>query len=191
VRYAFENKKRGGVCSTFLADRAVEAEVPIFVQKLVHFRPPKDPGAPMIMVGPGTGVAPFRAFLQERQAIDAKGKNWLFFGEQRADTHFYYRSELEVFQANGYLHRLDTAFSRDQDEKIYVQHRMIEHGKQVWAWLQEGGYFYVCGDASCMAKDVDAALKQVIQTHGGMSSERAADYTNKMRQEKRYVRDVY
>jgi len=191
VRYDCEGEKRGGVCSTFLADRAQDGTVPIFLQKSAHFRPPKNPDAPMIMVGPGTGIAPFRAFLQERQAGGARGKNWLFFGERSAATDFYYREELETMQRNGYLHRLDTAFSRDQPQKVYVQHRMIEHGAQLWAWLQDGGHFYVCGDAGRMAKGVDAALRQVVQTHGLMSTDNAAAYVAQMTQEKRYVRDVY
>jgi sulfite reductase (NADPH) flavoprotein alpha-component len=191
VRYGKDGMPRGGVCSTFLADRAAAGEIPIFVQKSPHFRPPKDPALPMIMVGPGTGVAPFRAFLQERQAKAAPGRNWLFFGEQRAASDFYYRDELVTLQAAGYLHRLDTAFSRDQAEKIYVQHRMIEHGAQLWAWLQEGARFYVCGDASRMAKDVDTALRRVVEDHGGMTPEEADAYVTSMTREKRYVRDVY
>nr|MBL8457150.1 NADPH-dependent assimilatory sulfite reductase flavoprotein subunit [Zoogloeaceae bacterium] len=150
-----------------------------------------DPDAPMIMVGPGTGVAPFRAFLQERRAIGARGRNWLFFGEQHAASDFYYRDELEAMQRDGYLHRLDTAFSRDQAEKIYVQQRMLEHGAQLWAWLQEGGHFYVCGDAGRMARDVDAALRQVAATHGGLSSDDAAAWVAALGREKRYLRDVY
>ncbi|MFJ5454040.1 sulfite reductase subunit alpha [Pectobacterium jejuense] len=192
VRYSMEGKQRGGVCSTFLADRAVESTaVPIFIQKSAHFRIPKHAGTPIIMVGAGTGIAPFRAFLQERRATKAQGKNWLFFGEQRAATDFYYRDELEEIQRDGYLHRLDTAFSRDQREKIYVQHRMCEQGAELWHWLEEGAYFYVCGDASRMAKDVDLALRQVVQVHGVMSSDDAAAYVAKMAQDKRYVRDVY
>jgi sulfite reductase (NADPH) flavoprotein alpha-component len=191
VRYCLDGKSRGGVCSTFLADRAADTLVPIFVQKSAHFHPPKDSAAPMIMVGPGTGVAPFRAFLQERRAVGASGKNWLFFGEQRAETDFYYRDELETMQQDGSLHRLDTAFSRDQTEKIYVQHRMIENGAMLWRWLQDGGHFYVCGDGNRMAKDVDAALRQVAQTHGGLDRDSAAAYVAGMAQEKRYVRDVY
>jgi len=188
VRYG---ASRGGTCSTFLADRAQTAQVPIFVQKSAHFRPPTDPARPMIMVGPGTGVAPFRAFLQERQASGAAGRNWLFFGEQRAQTDFYYRDELETMQRQGSLHRLDTAFSRDQAQKIYVQHRMIENGPLLWRWLEEGAHFYVCGDATRMAKDVDAALRKVAQTHGGLGADKAADYVAAMSREKRYVRDVY
>lgn len=190
VRYGKDNA-RGGVCSTFMADRAGDINVPIFLQRSAHFRPPKNPDAPLIMVGPGTGIAPFIAFLQERQATAAPGKNWLFFGEQHAATDFYYREELETLQQAGVLTRLDTAFSRDQADKIYVQHRMLEQGEQLWQWLQQGAHFCVCGDASRMAKDVDAALKNIIQTHGKMTAEAAADYVAKMAQEKRYVRDVY
>ncbi|ATA24022.1 reductase [Brenneria goodwinii] len=191
VRYGDGDRRRGGVCSTFLADRAEAVTVPIFVHKSAHFWPPNNPDAPMIMVGPGTGIAPFRAFLQERQAIGAKGRNWLVFGEQRAATDFYYREELETLRRDGYLHRLDTAFSRDQTEKIYVQHRLLEQGGELWRWLQEGAHFYVCGDAGRMARDVDAALRQVVQTHGSMSTEDAAAYVAKMAQDKRYLRDVY
>ncbi|MBF4989418.1 sulfite reductase subunit alpha [Methylophilus sp. 14] len=190
VRYGKDNA-RGGVCSTFMADRAGDISVPIFLQRSAHFRPPKNPDSPLIMVGPGTGIAPFIAFLQERQATAAPGKNWLFFGEQHAATDFYYREELETLQQEGVLTRLDTAFSRDQAEKIYVQHRMLEQGEQLWQWLQQGAHFCVCGDANRMAKDVDAALKNIIQIHGKMTAEAAADYVAKMAQEKRYVRDVY
>lgn len=190
VRYG-DHLSRGGVCSTFMADRAQAAEVSIFLQRSANFRPPKNPDAPLIMVGPGTGIAPFIAFLQERQATAAKGKNWLFFGEQHAASDFYYRDQLEAMQTSGVLTRLDTAFSRDQSEKIYVQHRMLEHGAELWQWLQQGAHFCVCGDASRMAKDVDATLKTIIQTHGQMSAEAANDYVAKMAQEKRYVRDVY
>lgn len=190
VRYG-ESLARGGVCSTFMADRAQGADVAIFLQRSAHFRPPKNPDAPLIMVGPGTGIAPFIAFLQERQVTAAQGKNWLFFGEQHAATDFYYREELESLQKTGVLNKLDTAFSRDQPEKVYVQHRMLEQGAELWQWLQQGAHFCVCGDASRMAKDVDATLKTIIQTHGNMSAEQAADYVSNMAKEKRYVRDVY
>lgn len=190
VRYG-EGMSRGGVCSTFMADRAQDSEVAIFLQRSAHFRPPKNMNAPLIMVGPGTGIAPFIAFLQERQATGAPGKNWLFFGEQHASSDFYYREELEALQKANVLTRLDTAFSRDQAEKIYVQHRMLEQGEILWQWLQQGAHFCVCGDASRMAKDVDAALKTIIQTHGNMPADAAADYVARMAQEKRYVRDVY
>ena len=191
VRYGIDGRRHGGVCSTFLADRAADAMVPIFVQTSPSFRPPTDPALPMIMIGPGTGVAPFRAFLQERQATGAAGRNWLFFGEQRAGTDFYYRDELEAMQRSGLLARLDTAFSRDQDRKIYVQHRMAEQGERLWSWLQEGAHVYVCGDGSRMARDVDTTLRQIVQVNGGLGADEAAAYVATLAREKRYLRDVY
>ncbi|MEC3919537.1 molybdopterin-dependent oxidoreductase [Nocardia sp. CDC160] len=182
--------RRGGVCSTFLADR-VATEVPIFLQRAPHFRPPLDPNAPMIMVGPGTGIAPFRGFLQERRALGCTGRNWLFFGDQYARDNFYYRSELEDMFRSGFLTRLDLAFSRDQRERIYVQHRMIEHGAELWSWLREGGHFYVCGDASRMAKDVDDTLLEIARIHGKLSEDGALAFKKQLVAEKRYVRDVY
>ncbi|SFT80440.1 bifunctional nitrate reductase/sulfite reductase flavoprotein subunit alpha [Paraburkholderia aspalathi] len=191
VRYSNGRRNRKGVSSTFLADRAGDVNVPVFVQKSAHFRPPHVSDTPIIMVGPGTGVAPFRGFLHERRARGDKGRNWLFFGEQHAATDFYYRDELEAMRDSGLLTRLDVAFSRDQTEKVYVQDRMREQGAQLWAWLEEGAHFYVCGDASRMARDVDATLKHVVAQHGGMSEEKAAEYVSCLAQEKRYVRDVY
>ncbi|WP_158810374.1 sulfite reductase subunit alpha [Beijerinckia sp. L45] len=191
VRYDLAGRARKGVSSTYLADRAQDGAVPIFIQKSANFRLPKDPSVPIIMVGPGTGVAPFIAFLQEREAIGAKGRNWLFFGEQTSASDFYYREELEGWQSSGHLARLDTAFSRDQPEKIYVQHRMLSEGAALWNWLQDGAYFYVCGDASRMARDVDATLKQVIATFGDLDESEADRYVARMAAEKRYVRDVY
>ncbi|MFF0612176.1 molybdopterin-dependent oxidoreductase [Nocardia tengchongensis] len=182
--------RRGGVSSTFLADRA-HAEVPIFLQRAPHFRPPLDPTAPMIMVGPGTGIAPFRGFLQERRALGCTGRNWLFFGDQHAKDNFYYRAELEDMFRSGFLTRLDLAFSRDQRERIYVQHRMIEHGAELWAWLREGGHFYVCGDAARMAKDVDDTLLRIARIHGKLSEDGALAFKKQLVAEKRYVRDVY
>lgn len=182
--------RRGGVCSTFLADRA-DAQVPIFLQRAPHFRPPLDPTAPMIMVGPGTGIAPFRGFLQERRALGCTGRNWLFFGDQHAKDNFYYRAELEDMFRSGFLTRLDLAFSRDQRERIYVQHRMIEHGAELWAWLREGGHFYVCGDAARMAKDVDDTLLKIARIHGKLSEDGALAFKKQLVAEKRYVRDVY
>jgi sulfite reductase (NADPH) flavoprotein alpha-component len=190
VRYEAFGRGRKGVCSTFLADRA-NGPVPVFVQTSRGFRLPKSGDTPIIMVGPGTGVAPFRAFLHERRAVGAKGRNWLFFGEQRAATDFFYRDELEQMMADGHLSTLTTAFSRDQAEKIYVQHRMAEQGAEIYRWLEEGAHFYVCGDASRMAKDVDAALHGAIEQHGGVSAEAAAEYVKKLKAEKRYQRDVY
>ena len=192
VRYDSLGRSRKGVCSTFLAERVpAGGAVPVFVHHNKNFRPPANPDAPMIMVGPGTGIAPFRAFLEERRASGAKGRNWLFFGDQRSATDFLFRDELEAMQREGTLHRLDLAFSRDQAEKIYVQTRMLEHAQELYAWLEEGGGFYVCGDASRMAKDVDAALHQVIQTAGGKSAEEATAYVAALKKDKRYQRDVY
>ena len=192
VRYDSLGRPRKGVCSTYLAERVpAGGAVPVFMHHNKNFRPPANPDAPMIMVGPGTGIAPFRAFLEERRASGAKGKNWLFFGDQRASTDYLFRDELDAMQRDGSLTRLDLAFSRDQAEKIYVQNRMLEHAKEVYAWLQEGGGFYVCGDASRMAKDVDAALHQVIQIAGGKSAEEATAYVAALKKEKRYQRDVY
>ncbi|PVZ38910.1 bifunctional nitrate reductase/sulfite reductase flavoprotein subunit alpha [Pseudomonas sp. CC120222-01a] len=183
VRYG----ERKGVCSTFLADRAQSLKVAIFPQVSKHFRLPEDNDVPVIMVGPGTGIAPFRAFLEEREAQGAKGGNWLFFGEQYAATDFYYQEQLQAWQASGHL-RLDTAFSRDQAEKVYVQQRMLEQGALLWQWLEAGAYFYVCGDAQRMAKDVDAALREVIAVHGGVDADA---YVEALSKAKRYRRDVY
>ena len=192
VRYDSLGRARKGVCSTFLAERVpAGGVVPVFVHHNKNFRPPANPDAPMIMVGPGTGIAPFRAFLEERRASGAKGKNWLFFGDQRATTDFLFREEIGTMQRDGVLSRLDLAFSRDQVEKIYVQTRMLEHGKELFTWLEEGGGFYVCGDASRMAKDVDVALHQIIQTAGGKSAEEASAYVAALKKDKRYQRDVY
>lgn len=192
VRYESHGRRRKGVASTFLSDRVgVDSHVPVFIQGSHGFRLPANGDTPIIMIGPGTGVAPFRAFLHERRAAGAKGGNWLFFGEQRAATDFYYREELEQMRADGHLTKLSTAFSRDQENKIYVQHRMAEESTAIWTWLQEGACFYVCGDASRMAKDVDAALHSAIATGGNLSKDRAAEYVARLKSEKRYQRDVY
>lgn len=191
VRYDSYGRERGGVCSTFLADRAEGLQPGVFVHHNKAFRLVEDGDTPIIMVGPGTGIAPFRAFLEERRETGAKGKNWLFFGTPYRATDFLYEDELTAFQESGLLTRLDLAFSRDQQEKIYVQHRMEEQGKELWSWLQEGAYFYVCGDASRMAKDVDTALHRIVETHGGMNEAEAADYIKGLKKEKRYARDVY
>ncbi|PJK32710.1 reductase [Pseudomonas sp. S10E 269] len=187
VRYG----KRKGVSSTFLADRVGDGEVPLFIQPSKHFRPPSDGEVPMIMIGPGTGVAPFRAFLQERRALGHLGRNWLFFGEQHAATDFYYQDELQGLQRDGLLTHLSLAFSRDQAQKVYVQDRIREQGAELWRWLQDGAKLYICGDASHMAKDVDQALRQVAQTHGGLGVEGAVDYWRQLSEQKRYLRDVY
>jgi sulfite reductase (NADPH) flavoprotein alpha-component len=191
VRYETHGRKREGVCSTFLSDRADNAPVPVFVHTAKHFRVPEDPSIHAIMVGPGTGIAPFMAFLQERKATGATGKNWLFFGDQKSSTDFLYREELESWVSEGVLHKLSTAFSRDQAEKVYVQHRMLEEAEELYEWLQQGGYFYICGDASRMAKDVDTALHQVVEKAGGKSPEEAAAYVEELKKSKRYRKDVY
>lgn len=192
VRYEKMGRVRHGVCSTFLADRVdAETPLPVFIQQSHGFRLPEDTSKPVIMVGPGTGVAPFRAFLQERQATGGGGRNWLFFGEQSRALSYFYKDEWAAMIKNGSLHRLDTAFSRDQEQKIYVQHRMLENGGELYRWLEEGAHFYVCGDASRMAKDVDAALHQVIQKHGDKTEDQAAAYVADLKKTKRYARDVY
>jgi NADPH-dependent sulfite reductase flavoprotein alpha-component len=192
VRYrGADGTARGGVCSTFLADRAAARPVPVFLQRSPHFRPPEDPSTPMVMVGPGTGIAPFRGFLQQRRALGYPGRNWLFFGDRHAAENFYYRTELEDMFSDGFLTKLDLAFSRDQPQRVYVQHRMLDNGAELWRWLEDGAHFYVCGDATRMARDVDAALARIIKTHGGMSDEEAHNYKRELVAAKRYVRDVY
>lgn len=192
VRYrGADGGPRGGVASTYLADLPDGTPVPVFLQRSPHFRPPQDCHTPMIMVGPGTGIAPFRGFLQERRALGHTGPNWLFFGDQHRDENFYYKQDLLDMVEDGHLNRLDLAFSRDQPQRVYVQHKMIDYGADVWRWLDDGGHFYVCGDAARMAKDVDDALTDIIRTHGGMSSDAARGYKREMVAEKRYVRDVY
>jgi sulfite reductase (NADPH) flavoprotein alpha-component len=192
VRYNTNGRERVGVCSTFLADRVAigATPVPVFVAH-AHFAPPSDSAQDAIMVGPGTGVAPFRAFVQDRAATGATGRNWLFFGEQHRATDFLYESEWIEHLRTGRLTRLDLAFSRDQPAKIYVQHRMREHGAELWRWLQGGANFYVCGDARHMARDVDATLQAIAVEHGGLTPEQAADYVKALRKAGRYLRDVY
>ena len=192
VRYHSHNRDHKGVCSTYLADLADEnTPIRCFFSPNKVFRVPENDDLPMIMVGPGTGIAPFRAFLQEREFRNAKGVNWLFFGDRNAATDFIYQDEIAAMQKSGILSKLDLAFSRDQEEKIYVQDRMREQGAELFALLEQGGYFFVCGDAYRMAKDVDKALHEVIATHGNLSAEKAEEYVNQMKKDKRYVRDVY
>jgi len=192
VRYEKDGIPHKGVASTFLADRcALGGTAGVFVHKANHFRVPADGSVPIIMVGPGTGIAPFRAFLEERQATGATGKNWLFFGDQYAASDYLYRDQIQQWHDATFLTRLDLAFSRDQPEKIYVQTRMLEHAAQMWRWLEEGAHFYVCGDASRMAKDVDAALHTIVGQQGGLTPDEAAAYIVEMKKAKRYARDVY
>jgi sulfite reductase (NADPH) flavoprotein alpha-component len=193
LQYEAAGRTRKGVCSSFLAERVVpgQTRVGVFVHSNTAFRPPERDEVPMIMIGPGTGIAPFRAFLEERRATGATGRNWLFFGDQRAGSDFLYRDEILGFHRDGLLTRLDTAFSRDQPEKIYVQHRMIEHASEFYAWLEDGAHVYVCGEAARMAKDVDGALCSVIERAGSKSREDALTYVNSLRASRRYCRDVY
>jgi sulfite reductase (NADPH) flavoprotein alpha-component len=192
VRYTTNGRERGGVCSTFLADRVQvgATPVPVFVSDS-HFGPPEDGAKDCIMVGPGTGIAPFRAFVQDRVASGATGRNWLFFGDQKRGTDFLYEEEWADYLAKGQLARLDTAFSRDQLLKVYVQDRMRENAKELWAWLQGGAHFYVCGDAKRMAKDVDVALHHIVAEQGCLTPEQAADYVKQLKKDRRYQRDVY
>ena len=192
VRYETHGREREGVCSTFLANRLdLDTTADVFVTPNKNFKLPENTDAPIIMVGPGTGIAPFRAFMQERKALGAKGKNWLFFGDQHFITDFLYQAEWQAYQKEGLLNKIDLAFSRDQKEKVYVQDKMLANASELYAWLESGAYFYVCGDASRMAHDVDKALHQIVQEQAGLSEEAAAEYIKKMKSEKRYLRDVY
>jgi sulfite reductase (NADPH) flavoprotein alpha-component len=192
VRYESHNRERGGVCSTLFADRvSVADKLPIYIQPNKRFKLPVNPEAPMIMIGPGTGIAPFRAFLHERRALGHRGKNWLFFGSRHADSDFLYREELENMHTDGHLTRLDTAFSRDQNDKVYVQDRMLRNSSQLWNWIEDGASIYVCGDASRMAKDVHGALCAIVEKEGAMSADAAQEYVSSLKDQHRYHRDVY
>jgi sulfite reductase (NADPH) flavoprotein alpha-component len=192
VKYESRGRIRKGVASTFMAERASDAPVPVYPSSAKHFHLPDDPNTPLIMVGPGTGVAPFRAFLQDRQATGAKGANWLFFGAQRESCDFAYGDEFQKMKADGFLTKLDCAWSRDQAHKIYVQNKMLENAAEIWDWIdRKGAQFYVCGDARRMAKDVDAALRKIVQENGGRTPEQANEYVEKLKSDKRYKRDVY
>ena len=184
-------RTRFGVCSDFLARIPEGTEVGVYVHTNKNFRPPADLSQDAIMVGPGTGIAPFRAFVEDRVAKEASGRNWLFFGDQKASCDFLYRETMEQWLRDGALTRLETAFSRDQEEKIYVQNRMLENGAELFAWLDGGASFYVCGDASRMAKDVDSALHQIVEEYGKMSTDEAVAYVKQLKKDKRYQRDVY
>ena len=192
VRYDIDKRTRHGVCSTFLGGRvAPGGKIKVYVQKAQHFALPDDPETPIIMIGPGTGIAPFRAFLHERQAIGAPGRNWLFFGHQRSSHDFFYEDELAALRASGVLTRLSLAWSRDSNEKIYVQHRLREEGREVWSWLGDGAHVYVCGDAQRMARDVEAALVDIIAEHGGRSPGKAIELLAELKASERYQTDVY
>jgi sulfite reductase (NADPH) flavoprotein alpha-component len=192
VRYDAHSRQRKGVCSTYLSDRIeIGEKAEVFVTPNKHFKIPADPDTPIIMVGPGTGIAPFRAFVEERKAIGAQGKNWLFFGDQHYLTDFLYQTEWQEHLADGVLSKLDVAFSRDQKQKVYVQDRMRENAKELYDWLEQGAYFYVCGDASRMATDVDVALHDIIEQQGSLSKDDTKAYVKKLKEAKRYLRDVY
>lgn len=192
VRFEHEGRARSGAASSFLADRVEEdGAVRVFVEHNDNFRLPNDTTKPIIMVGSGTGVAPFRAFMQQRVANEASGKNWLIFGNPHFASDFLYQTEWQQFAKEGFLHKYDFAWSRDQEKKIYVQDKIRENSTALWQWLQEGAYFYVCGDAAKMAKDVEQALLEVIAKEGNLSPDEAEDYLNELREEKRYQRDVY
>jgi sulfite reductase (NADPH) flavoprotein alpha-component len=192
VRYQIDKRTRLGVCSTFLGGRIGSGDkIRVYVQKAQHFALPDDPSKPIIMIGPGTGVAPFRAFLQERQAIKAPGRNWLFFGHQRSDYDFFYEEELVEMRAAGLLTRLTLTWSRDGKEKTYVQHRMREVGRDLWAWLNDGAHLYVCGDALRMAKDVEAVLTEIVAQESGRTPADAVKFVAELKTQGRYQADVY
>jgi len=191
VSFHTHGRQRGGICSTFLADRLDGVNPGVYVHTNNAFRLPADGATPVIMVGPGTGIAPFRAFLEERKATAATGKNWLFFGNPHRNSDFLYEQEINAWHQDGLLAKLDLAWSRDQKEKIYVQHLMLNRGAELWQWLQDGAAFYVCGDASRMAKDVDAALVEIIKTHGKLDDQAAEATIADLKKQKRYLRDVY
>ncbi|MDP9097997.1 MAG: hypothetical protein M3N48_03265 [Verrucomicrobiota bacterium] len=192
VGFTSHGRARKGVCTSFLSERLEQgARVPTFIHSAKHFRLPDDPSAPIIMIGVGTGLAPYRGYLQEREAVGATGRNWLFFGEQRRAANFYHQEEFSAYAAAGLLTRFETAFSRDQSQKVYVQHRIRDAGRDVWSWLDDGAYLYLCGDAERMAPDVDAAILAVAEEHGGLTKEAAAEYVANLRTQKRYRRDVY
>jgi len=192
VQYLSNGQIRRGVGSHFLCDlgKTREMPVPIYVQPSHHFRLPKDPTTPIILIGPGTGIAPYRAFLQERVALQSSGRNWLFFGERNKTSDFYYEPFWRDLEKLNKI-RVDVAFSRDSDEKIYVQHKMYENKKEIWRWIEEGAYFYVCGNADKMAKDVEAMLQTIIHEEGKLNIEDARLYVKKLRAEKKYLTDVY
>ncbi|MBQ4866578.1 assimilatory sulfite reductase (NADPH) flavoprotein subunit [Priestia megaterium] len=192
VRYEAHGRERKGVCSVLCSERLQPGDtIPVYLQSNKNFKLPQDQETPIIMVGPGTGVAPFRSFMQEREETGAKGKSWMFFGDQHFVTDFLYQTEWQKWLKDGVLTKMDVAFSRDTEEKVYVQNRMLEHSKELFQWLEEGASFYVCGDKTNMARDVHNTLVEIIETEGNMSREQAEDYLAEMKKQKRYQRDVY
>jgi sulfite reductase (NADPH) flavoprotein alpha-component len=192
VRYETNGRKKRGAASTHLAD-GLKAGQParVFIERNEYFKLPQKPDTPILMIGPGTGVAPFRAFVQEREATGAKGKSWLFFGNPHFETDFLYQTEWLQALKKGTLSRLDVAFSRDQGEKIYVQHKLRQNGREVFDWLENGAHVYVCGDKNRMAADVQEAFRQIIAEHGGRTAEQAEEYLAALKQQRRYLEDVY
>jgi sulfite reductase (NADPH) flavoprotein alpha-component len=192
VRYQSHGRARHGVASTFVAERLRAGDkLKVYVKPNKNFRLPDDPDRPVIMIGPGTGVAPFRAFLQERQATAAKGRNWLFFGDRNYTHDFLYQLEWQELHKEGVLSAIDVAFSRDQPEKVYVQHRLWQRRQELFAWLEDGAHLYVCGDEKAMAKDVHATLAAIVADQGGRPADAAEAYLADLKQQRRYQRDVY
>lgn len=192
VRYSHKGRERAGACSTFLADRIdLDSQVSVFIEKNPAFKLPEDEQTPVILIGAGTGIAPYRAFLQHREANNQKGKTWLFFGERRFHSDFLYQTEWQKLLKEGFLEKFDVAFSRDQEEKIYIQHRLIEQQKEVFNWLGKGANIYLCGDMKQMARDVQKTLLRIFETEGGMSEEKALEYMKMLKKEKRFQTDVY
>jgi sulfite reductase (NADPH) flavoprotein alpha-component len=192
TRYESFGRIRDGVCSSYVCERLPESDpLPVFPSPNPNFKLPSNPDARVIMIGPGTGLAPFRAFVEEREALACRGRNWLFFGDQHFTTDFLYQVEWQRWHKSGILSHLDLAFSRDQADKVYVQHRMLERGRDLYAWLQDGAHVYVCGDAGKMAADVHEALIAIVSKHGGKDHEAAGEYVQALQADKRYQRDVY
>ena len=192
VRYLHKGRERAGACSTYLADRIdIDSQVSVFIEKNPGFKLPENEETPVILVGAGTGVAPYRAFLQHREASNQKGNTWLFFGERRFHSDFLYQLEWQKLLKDGYLEKIDVAFSRDQSEKVYVQHRLLENQREIFDWLKKGANIYLCGDMKQMARDVQKTLLRIFETEGGMSEEKALEYMKTLKKEKRFQTDVY
>ncbi|HBX88705.1 MAG TPA: hypothetical protein DEG09_08845 [Marinilabiliaceae bacterium] len=192
VRFEKDERARGGVCSTYLADRTgLDDKLKVRIKANDQFRLPANDDVPLIMVGAGTGIAPFRGFVQHRAATASKGKNWLIFGDRNFSTDFLYQAEWLKYKKDGVLTKLDVAFSRDKEEKCYVQHRMKAHSKELYQWIAEGAHFYVCGDMKKMAPDVKSAFLEILQSEGNMSQQESVDYLARLRKEKRYQEDIY
>ena len=191
VRYERKNRLRNGACSSHLADNIeIDDQIPVYIEKNPLFKLPPN-GSKLIMVGAGTGVAPYRAFLQQRESDNKSGGTWLFFGDRKHDSDFLYQDEWQKWLETKHLEKMDLAFSRDQQEKIYVQHKLLENQQEIFTWLEEGAHFYLCGDMKSMAKDVNKTLLEIIKTQGGVSVEKADEYVKRLKREKRFQQDVY